>query len=122
MGGVCSATVDVEVVVTLVDGRVDVEVVAGALEYAASGVIFGRYVVVVVVIVAVTPDGKVAVDISEGSSVDVWRLETNDKDFTVTFGCCEGKEVGMVAWTVGAAALVESKISTFTSSCVLKSS
>ena len=122
MGGVCSATVDVEVVVTLFDGRVDVEVVAGALEHAASGVIFGRYVVVVVVIVAVTPDGKVAVDISEGSSVAVWRLETSDKDFTVTFGCCEGKEVGMVVWTVGTAALVEPKISTFTSSCVLKSS
>ena len=54
--GVCSATE--------VDGGVDVEVVAGATKHAviASDVIFGRSVVVVV-IVAVAPDGKVAVDI-----------------------------------------------------------
>ena len=57
--GVCSATVDTEV-----DGGVNVEVVAGATKHAviASDVIFGRSVVVVV-IVAVAPDGKVAVDI-----------------------------------------------------------
>ena len=103
-----------EVVVTLVDGRVDIEVVPGSLEYAFKGsiVVFGTSFVVVFI----TPDGRVAVDISDCAAAVVVVLVVlgqETKDFT--FGCSEGTEVGMVAWTVA-------RMSTFMSSSVLRSS
>lgn len=102
-----------EVVVTLVDGRVDIEVVPGSLEYAFKGSIV---VFVTSFVVFITPDGRVAVDISDCAAavvVVIAVLGQETKDFT--FGCSEGTEVGMVAWTVA-------RMSTFMSSSVLRSS
>ena len=125
--GISSTTVDAEAVFTLVGGvDVVIEVVSGSLEHAFKGssVTIGTSVVrrllnTAGVVVVFSPDCKVAVDISNCSSivvtVAVWGLET--KDFTVT-----GTEEGLVAWTVAVAAVVELIISTLSSSSVLKSS
>ena len=70
------------------------------------------------VVVVFTPDGRVALDISDCSSivaVAVWGIET--KELTVT-----GTAVGMLAWTVEVATVFASRMSTFMSSSVLKSS
>ena len=102
-----------EVVVTLVDGRVDIEVVPGSLEYAFKGSIV---VFVTSFVVFITPDGRVAVDISDCAAavvVVIAVLGQETKDFT--FGCSEGTEVGLVAWSVA-------RMSTFMSSSVLRSS
>ena len=102
-----------EVVVTLVDGRVDIEVVPGSLEYAFKGSIV---VFVTSFVVFITPDGRVAVDISDCAAavvVVIAVLGQETKDFS--FGCCEGTEVGLVACTVA-------RMSTFMSSSVLRSS
>lgn len=109
--GVCSTAVDSEVVVTLGDGvSVIIEVVAGSLEqgFKGSNVTFGISVVRRLLnagVVVLTPDGTVAVDVSD-----------------CRFGCCEGTEVGMAAWTVEAAAVIELRKSTLMLSSVLKSS
>ena len=124
--GICSTTVDAEILFTLVDGiDVVIEVVSGSLEHAFKGssVTIGTSVVrrllnTAGVVVVFSPDCGVAVDISDCCStvvaVAVCGLET------VT-----GTEEGLVTWTIAAAGIAAAAdwiISSLTSSSVLKSS